>query len=205
MGGRDQRPGRAGRRSYGGPVALAHPAFATSRYPRTVKEIACPRCGTARSSAATFCMHCGQDLRPGAPVRPLPPPGAQSGAGAPTRPAQGSPEDSGPRFRVIRRPSRSGRPAPPPPPAPSPPPPPRPPPGPDPKPDPSLSFSERYRGTPYSSPEREALLPPSPGLAPPKRRGRLAIVGIVVVALVLATAAGAYAFLFAPSAGGNPP
>src|SRR3970040_2020834 len=168
-----------------------------------MKEIACPRCGTARSSAATFCMHCGQDLRPGAPVRPVPPPGAQSSAGAPTQPAQGSPEDSGPRFRVIRRPSRSGRPVPT---APASKPTARAQPTPalEPKPDPSLSFSERYRGTPYSSPEREALPPPSPGLAPPKRRGRLAIVGIVVVALVLATAAGAYAFLFAPSAGDNP-
>ena len=168
-----------------------------------MKEIACPRCGTARSSAATFCMHCGQDLRPGAPVRPLPPPGAQTGAGSPTRLVQGSPEDSGPRFRVIRRPSRSGRPVPATP-ASKPTARARPTPAPEPKPDPSLSFSERYRGTPYSSPEREALLPPSPGLAPPKRRGRLAIVGIVVVALVLATAAGAYAFLFAPSAGDNP-
>src|SRR3990172_1479822 len=163
-----------------------------------MKEIACPRCGTARSSAATFCMHCGQDLRPGAPVRPMPPPGAQSSAGSPTQPAQGSPEDSGPRFRVIRRPSRSGRPVPTKPTARA-----QPTPGLEAKPDPSLSFSERYRGTPYSSPEREALLPPSPGITP-KRRGRLAIVGIVVVALVLATAAGAYAFLFAPSAGDNP-
>ena len=168
-----------------------------------MKEIACPRCGTARSSAATFCMHCGQDLRPGAPVRPMPPPGAQSSAGAPTQPAQGSPEDSGPRFRVIRRPSRSGRPVPPTP-ASKPTAHARPTPALEPKPDPSLSFSERYRGTPYSSPEREALLPSAPGLAPPKRRGRLAIVGIVVVALILATAAGAYAFLFAPSTGDNP-
>jgi hypothetical protein len=80
----------------------------------------------------------------------------------------------------------------------------RPTPAPEPKPDPSLSFSERYRGTPYSSPESEALLPSSAGLTPPASRRRLAIVGIVVVALVLATAAGAYAFLFAPSAGDNP-
>jgi hypothetical protein len=80
----------------------------------------------------------------------------------------------------------------------------RPTPAPEPKPDPSLSFSERYRGTPYSSPESEALLPSSAGLTPMARRRRFAIVGIVVVALVLATAAGAYAFLFAPSAGDNP-
>src|SRR3990170_745543 len=130
-----------------------------------MKEIACPRCGTARSSAATFCMHCGQDLRPGAPVRPMPPPGAQSSAGSPTRLVQGSPEDSGPRFRVIRRPSRSGRPVPTKPTARA-----QPTPALEPKPDPSLSFSERYRGTPYSSPEREALLPPSSGLAPPHER-----------------------------------
>ena len=183
--------------------APTHPSVAREGYPRTVKEIACPRCGAARSSAATFCMNCGQDLRPGAPVTPVPPPGAQAGAGSPTRPAQGSPEGPGPRFRVVRRPSRSGRPVPTAPVA-RPTAPARPAPAPEPKPDPSLSFSERYRGTPYSSPESEALLPSAPRLTPTKRRGRVAIVGIVVVALVLATAAGAYAFLFAPSAGDIP-
>jgi hypothetical protein len=149
-------------------------------------------------------MHCGQDLRPGAPVRPVPPPGAQPGAGPASSAKGDAPEDPGPRFRVIRRPSRSGRPVPTTsaskPTARA-----RPTLAPEPKPDPSRSFSERYRGTPYSSPEFEALVPPSPGLTRPKRRGRLAIVGIVVVALVLASAAGAYAFLFAPSAGDNPP
>jgi hypothetical protein len=110
-------------------------------------------------------MNCGQDLRPGAPVTPVPPPKAPTGAGLAASAKGGAPE---------------------------------------PKPDQSLSFSERYRGTSYSSPEGEALLPSSPGLTPMARRRRLAIVGIVVVALVLATAAGAYAFLFAPSAGDFP-
>lgn len=168
-----------------------------------MQEVSCPRCGAARSSAATFCMICGQDLRPGAPVTPVPPPappavGKRRGGSAAASPS----EEPGPGFRVIRRPSRPGRPVPKTPDATSTA---RPPEATTatPKADPNLSFSERYHGTSLS-PDVEALLPPGPAAVGGGRR-RLAVVGIVVVALVLATAAGAFAFLFAPSAGDEPP
>ena len=159
-----------------------------------------------RPEAATFCANCGQDLRPGASVgdmrpgativRKLPPgspagtraagqgpPSALLGATPPTAAADKTTKPSGaaraPRMPRLGR----GRAAPPPkastPAAPD-----------------TRSFTDRYRGTTFETPEAKAMAPARPRT----RVVRLGGVLIVVLAVVAAAGYGALQVLSAPAA-----
>ena len=155
----------------------------------------CPNCGTMRPEAATFCANCGQDLRPGArsgTSAPAPRSCASCRPGAPpacARPARGRhPPCSAPRRRLPRgrRPSRPPlledrgcrawvgagplrRPRPPRPPR------------------RTRSFTDRYRGTNFETPEAKAMAPARPAM----RVIRLGGVLVVILAVVAVAGYGA--------------
>ena len=187
-------------------------------------QMTCPRCGSARSKSATFCGTCGQDLRPGAAVIPLPPSSApasatdaQSGAAKPRlpllrrkpRPTEGGAASSAPGGAAAApsTPATPGISATGPimlpgsqTPLPKETPLPKPEPAVVPKADSTLSFSERYRGTQYGNPDIERFLPPAPGAKRSRRWVRILVVAIVFVATLAAALAGSWFLFLSPDA-----
>ena len=165
----------------------------------------CPNCGTMRPEAATFCANCGQDLRPGASigdirpgatiVRKLPPgspagaraagqgpPSALLGATPPT-PASATAKPAavarGPRLPRLGR----GRAAPPPK-------------APTPAAPDTRSFTDRYRGTTFETPEAKAMAPARPAARVVRLGGAL----LVILVVVAVAGYGALQVLSAPAA-----
>ncbi|MGZ6344652.1 MAG: hypothetical protein ACXWOW_05005 [Candidatus Limnocylindrales bacterium] len=145
----------------------------------------CPRCGTMRPRAATFCSNCGQDLRSGAPV------GATAGKTAPAvrrapRAPLGGPDIAEPpaaapppQQRTISRPPSAAPEAP-------------------------ASFTERYRGTAVETPESKIAGPPPGSRAAGARRyGRIVGAATLVVLVVAGALAGASSVLL-PGANASP-
>ncbi|HTS14251.1 MAG TPA: zinc ribbon domain-containing protein [Candidatus Sulfotelmatobacter sp.] len=164
----------------------------------------CPNCGTMRPEAATFCANCGQDLRPGASlgdmrpgatiVRKLPPgsgprgpsagqgpPSALLGAAAPppTTPPKARAKAGGSRLPRLGRGTAAAPPKPTPPAAPD-----------------TRSFTDRYRGTTFETPEAKAA---RPARSTP-RWLRPASVLVIVVAVLAVAGYGALQVLSAPAA-----
>ena len=188
-----------------------------SEAPRT--EMTCPRCGSARSKSAAFCGVCGQDLRPGALVVPLPPPGAtpapapeagkgrlsglrRGKSGEPTPPAPAWPGEAGssalapPGLSATAPVTLPGSQTPLPKEAPAQ----KSGPAVVPQPDTTLSFSERYRGTQYSNPDIERFLPPPKSASGGRRGLRIVVVIVILLALVAAAAAGGWLLFLSPAA-----
>ena len=143
-------------------------------------QMTCPRCGSARSRAATFCGTCGQDLRPGAPVTPPSPTPPTAPPGIAAAPPVRLPGSQAPLPREQPTP--------------------KPAPAVVPKEDTSLSFSERYRGTEYSNPDIERFLPPTPAARRRRRWARILLVAVLFVALLAAALGGSWFLFFSPDA-----
>ena len=156
-----------------------------ARYRPVESDRPCPRCGTLRPSAATFCSNCGQDLRDGAPL------GATAGktapavrkAGGKVPPAAPEARADGPAVatpapsqqRTISRPPAAAAEAP-------------------------ASFTERYRGTQFETPDSKAAGPPGGWRGALSRRyGRLVGAATLVVLVAAVALAGASSFLLAGS------